>query len=247
MIKKRKNLVLGLGTIIHFESPLLAYPDVKPRPYLKDFLHFVFKKYKTVTIWSTIEQEETEIFLLRIKEFFPQNVKVGILTFNDCFVKEIVQEKVREGPFKIKIVHLHIVKDLRVFFDLSKIFNEKNTVTVDNSISTSEHCFGNFFLVSEYKGIQFDDGLLDIMKKLKNPKLIKKNWRSEEKIRGNLINRKMLRQTLSGEKIKKLPQIKKLSFDKGLELSFDKTPLGQPWFSKHGVEGISYESLDHIV
>lgn len=153
-----KNIILDIDeTLIHTEMQPKNKPYftitvagtkyfVTPRPGLKEFLDYIFKRFKTVNIWTAATREYAYLIMSHILNKKQQS---QLRFFNT-----------RE--------HTHMgAKPLSLIFngELAKKHNvcEHNTIIIDDRMDVSRFNLGNAIIVPPWLGSGHDDYLYKLM------------------------------------------------------------------------------------
>ena len=101
------------------------------RPYLKEFMAFVFANFKHVAIWTAAEKSWLQLIYNRILEpLIPEGKKFTFMWSRaDCTITSVY------CPAK-KINEMHTFKELRYVFAAYNDFTAKNTFIVDDNLFT---------------------------------------------------------------------------------------------------------------
>lgn len=157
------NIILDLdGTLIQQISDEFQVPLI--RPYLYDFLEYLFIRFNNVSIWSAANKEWILYNLDNMNisvnnfHFIWDGTKVTrhtkIIKYQDIHGKEILHE------------HKYYSKRLKKIFKKYPSYNKRNTLIIDDSQQTFSDNYGNAIHINTWKGSPSDDSLINLMNKL---------------------------------------------------------------------------------
>lgn len=151
---------------------------VYKRPYLDDFIDFVFHNF-SLAIWSSATddyvREITEKLGLEDKAVFCWARSKA--TFKSQFLGDLIDEEIIESDD-----HQYYIKRLKKVKKLG--FHLNKILIIDDTPTKSQTNFGNAIYVSEFKGNPRDTELLDLSNYLTTYKVVenvrvieKRDWR----------------------------------------------------------------------
>lgn len=187
-----EHLVLDLdGTLIGLDSKMdEEIIMISIRPYLKEFLHFVFDHFKTVSIWTAANVHWWNAAYEVLKEYLPHGAGfTRIWTYENCTVDE----------------QNCVYKPLEDFVDdISHLGADMfNTMIIDDTPHTYRANKVNAIAIKPYKGEDEDFQFVIIMRAFVN---LRKQYHQHMKEMARL-ERKLMKDELRRQKAR-LRQIK---------------------------------------
>jgi len=187
-IIKLKNIVLDLDETLVLVKFYEEIEEIKFRPHLKEFLHFLFKNFESVNIWSAASRGYVKSVVKSIDIMLPEGKQFRtIFTQDNC---EYEFEYTKKGFYgrnsEFKTV---LVKNLSRMFEKHNDMNKYNTMIVDDTEETFRNNYGNAIHIKpffcdkkeeeeekEEKEKEKEDSLLKVAEKLYEIKFKKLNF-----------------------------------------------------------------------
>lgn len=123
------------------------------RPYLREFLHFLFETFATVSIWSNASAEWINPIVEKIKSTMD-------LPRDFLFVRT-------RTTFYMAINAQHKIKYLKNIYRQHKSLNTHNTLILDDTPATYRNNYGNAIGIDTWRGSPDDKQLLTTMENIK--------------------------------------------------------------------------------
>lgn len=140
------NIILDMdGTIIDNYS-LMQETIIIARPYLREFLHYLFSHHERISIWTNGSSRwYNKCFNECIQHHMPQDKSFDfVITYDDCLVRNKTT----------------CPKSLSLIYDKYSNYSEHNTIMIDDSPHTLKDNMDNGILISSYE-YEEDDHDLD--------------------------------------------------------------------------------------
>jgi hypothetical protein len=151
-----------ISTIINVDSGKII--KIIQRPYLTQFLNYLFKNFKSVSIWSAGRKDYVNSVLNKIK---PKDKNFRfVYTQDDCDYKSVFPRgeicNSRHTDYKIIMI-----KKLSKVFKKNKDMSKFNTIIIDDKEETFQENIENAIHINRFTGIENDDTcLLKVAEKL---------------------------------------------------------------------------------
>ena len=127
------------------------------RPFLKEFINFIFKRFDTINIWTAATQDYAHKIILKILNEHLEDKKLISSKFKCFFTrKQVSQDGTKELDKIFKnacSIKLNILPENTIMIDDKKYVFNKNT--------------GNGLIIPGFKGNKKDDNLLKLIYFLK--------------------------------------------------------------------------------
>jgi TFIIF-interacting CTD phosphatase-like protein len=150
-----------------------------PRPHLGQFLNFLFKEFKSVSIWSAGRKEYVHTVLSKISK--DKNFRF-VYTQDECDFKSVFPKggiyNSRHTDYKILTLK-KLIKVFKKYKDMSKF----NTIIIDDKDETFQENPDNAIHINGFDGSKSDTCLLKVAEKLneiKTKKLDFLHWENRE-------------------------------------------------------------------
>lgn len=169
------------GIILDIDGTLICYDDVIPyaRPYLKEFLKYLFDKFEYVAIWSAASEWWVNLVYKKIlKPLLPEGKEFLFLWSGKRCTQIIDFEDERNNEFYPISIS---IKRLKKVWKRYKFLNKHNTLILDDTKETYIHNYGNAIPIPTYELEQKEDNLLQCLIPFLDKLLILESVRKTEK------------------------------------------------------------------
>ncbi len=156
-----KHIILDLdGTLICGDGISVV---LKPRPYLSEFLDYVFRKFDTVSIWTAATPEWfNHVYMTVLSRLLPPGRGFRFVwTRNKCR-----ETKIRKMVGHNLLEYLTYIKPLEEVYGVYLDMNCSNTYIVDDTPDTYKLNFMNAIPILSYTGSISDLGLVQVIRNI---------------------------------------------------------------------------------
>lgn len=155
--------------ILDIDGTLIGDNDgnIYPRPHLKTFLDFCFKKFKHVSIWTAADKSWADKVMAAIKKHMPENQEFYFIWAGDKCTYSLVKNA-EDGEFYSKYTK---IKTLKKVWRKYKHINKYNTLIIDDTPETYCKNYGNAIPIKTYiydRDDNFDEEFIKLIKILEN-------------------------------------------------------------------------------
>uniref|UniRef100_A0A6C0EPC9 FCP1 homology domain-containing protein n=1 Tax=viral metagenome TaxID=1070528 RepID=A0A6C0EPC9_9ZZZZ len=144
------NLILDMdGTLIdHYYCTRKCDIIIIPRPYLSDFLTFVFDNFNRVSIWTNADEDwYKKVYEKVLKHYIPKNKSFHFI--------------------KTRTYNSTIIKPLTFIYNIYPEYNSSNTIIIDDNPNTYVNNTDNAIPIPTFLYLIHDDELLKTITVLK--------------------------------------------------------------------------------
>jgi hypothetical protein len=146
------------------------------RPYLWKFIRFLFKNFKSVSIWTSAKKHYINMMIEYMKPYFPKGKKLRfVYTFDDCKIKYIFPKFGFYCNYSLCCKTI-AVKPLEKVFDAYEDMTRFNTIIIDDNEHMFSENYENAIWIKPFKGSKKDNCLIKVAENLTEIKLNKINF-----------------------------------------------------------------------
>ncbi|SNW62037.1 NLI interacting factor-like phosphatase [Orpheovirus IHUMI-LCC2] len=139
------------NTLLKSEVKCGQLKSIAFRPYLKEFLLYLFENFETVSIWTAGNKLYFNELQPKIEEYLPPNKYFHkIFTSERCTIKHHIQNG-----------DILVLKKLKKLIKQLPNANVHNTIIIDDNKTTAIKNYGNLLPIYPYYGEEEDTALKD--------------------------------------------------------------------------------------